>query len=176
MISLFIGRFQPFHKGHLDDVMKASQSSDQVIVAIGSSQQQKTIDNPFSYDERKEMILRSVEKNDIDNITIVGVSDIFDDSKWVSHVANTVGKFDVVYTGNEHVLNLFIKAGYPVNKIILIPNISATEIRSRIIKAENWGELVPSAVYEYLMEIDGEKRIRSINANKNPNLPKGGYF
>ena len=38
----------------------------------------------------------------------------------------------------------------------------ATEIRRRILESEDWKDLVPSEVYSYVKEIDGEGRIRDL--------------
>ena len=58
--ALIIGRFQPFHNGHLM-VLKAMASKYSPVVAIGSAQLSHTADNPFTAGERYEMILSAVE-------------------------------------------------------------------------------------------------------------------
>ena len=45
--GLFIGRFQPFHNGHLQDIKNALKEVDELIIAIGSSQHFNTKENPF---------------------------------------------------------------------------------------------------------------------------------
>ena len=58
-VALYLGRFQPFHLGHLDAIDQIiADGVDRIIVGIGSSQEELTRANPFSYDERKEMINR----------------------------------------------------------------------------------------------------------------------
>ena len=37
--ALFIGRFQPFHNAHLADIKKILKENDEVLIAIGSSQE-----------------------------------------------------------------------------------------------------------------------------------------
>jgi len=54
--ALFIGRFQPFHNAHLIDIKNVLKDVDEVIIAIGSSQEKNTLENPFSYNERKQMM------------------------------------------------------------------------------------------------------------------------
>jgi cytidyltransferase-like protein len=53
-VALFIGRFQPFHKGHLYSLEKCLEIAESVIVGVGSSQDSGTENNPWSYDVRKE--------------------------------------------------------------------------------------------------------------------------
>ena len=54
---VLIGRFQPFHIGHKEVIDKALTLAEKVIVLVGSSNQPRTIKNPFNFDERRNMIL-----------------------------------------------------------------------------------------------------------------------
>ena len=62
MKSLFIGRFQPFHKGHQLIIKKIKNNFEKINIGIGSSQYHHTITNPFTSDERKLMIKKSLEE------------------------------------------------------------------------------------------------------------------
>ncbi|MFH1642473.1 MAG: nicotinamide-nucleotide adenylyltransferase [Nanoarchaeota archaeon] len=154
-ISLFIGRFQPFHKAHLSDIRLALKKSSKVIIAIGSSSESGTRDNPFSYEERKEMIKQALCKHNIGDYDIVPVPDINDNDRWVDHVRKIIPDFDVVYTGNSLTEKLFCDKNVKVVKVDLIPGINATEIRKRIVESKEWKELVPVEVFEYIEKIDG---------------------
>ncbi len=163
MISLFIGRFQPLHNGHLHDIKKAIEFSDKIIVGIGSSQEKDTRDNPFSFEERKEMIEKIIKKENLDNIEILAIPDINDDAKWVGHVVSIVGSFDIAYTGNNWVKRLFERQGFTVKDVSILEGISATDIRKRIDKNEEWQELVPIEIADYIRKIEGVNRIKQIN-------------
>ena len=52
-VGLYIGRFQPFHKGHKSIVESALKQCDRLIIGIGSSQETRTKRNTFSYEERE---------------------------------------------------------------------------------------------------------------------------
>ena len=55
--NIIIGRFQPFHNGHLELVLKALEDyTDDLIIFIGSAQKSRTNRNPFTYFERSVMI------------------------------------------------------------------------------------------------------------------------
>ena len=60
---LFIGRFQPFHKGHLGTLEKIAKVEDvgEIVIGIGSSDQSFTSYNPFTVEEREEMIRSSLD-------------------------------------------------------------------------------------------------------------------
>ncbi|HZX45226.1 MAG TPA: nicotinamide-nucleotide adenylyltransferase [Candidatus Nanoarchaeia archaeon] len=154
-IALFIGRFQPFHKAHLSDVKLALKECSKVIIAIGSSQESGTKENPFTYEERREMIKDTLEAHNVSSYDIVPVPDIFNDEKWVEHVRKVVPEFDIVYTGNEFTAKLFLERKTEVRRIQLIPDINATEIRKRIICSKDWEELVPKEVFDYIRKING---------------------
>jgi nicotinamide-nucleotide adenylyltransferase len=83
---------------------------------------------------------------------------------WVSQVESQVPRFDVVYTNQSLTRRLLIEAGYEVRGIELHMRdmYEATEIRRRILDGEDWKELVPHEVYEYVREIDGDGRITDL--------------
>lgn len=61
MNGLLIGRFQPFHMGHLSAVKFALSQVEKLWIGIGSSNKSHEKRNPFTADERKEMILSSLD-------------------------------------------------------------------------------------------------------------------
>jgi bifunctional NMN adenylyltransferase/nudix hydrolase len=58
--AVLIGRFQPFHAGHLALFRRACQLSDRVIVVIGSHEASLGLRNPWSSGERREIIDLSI--------------------------------------------------------------------------------------------------------------------
>lgn len=124
--ALFIGRFQPFHQGHLDALEQIRAKG--VIIGVGSSQYAGTAENPWNYEQRKKIIKRGLQHFKRP-YKIFPIPDIKDDNKWVAHVEKIVGKFDVVYTGNDWVERLFKEKGYKVKKIKIRKKISGTIIR-----------------------------------------------
>ena len=61
MNGLLIGRFQPFHLGHLDAVLFGLSRTENLFIGIGSSNKSNERRNPFSAEERREMIISSIE-------------------------------------------------------------------------------------------------------------------
>jgi len=158
-IALFIGRFQPFHSGHLWAVKEILKKSNKVIIGIGSSQHEKTATNPFSAKERKEMILDTLQSEKIKNFAIFNIPDIHTDDEWVEHIKRIIPNFDVIYSGSPLSKKLFTEKGYVVETLPRYNNISASEIRLKIQKNMDWKSMVPKQVSEVLDHIGAKERI-----------------
>ena len=163
--ALFVGRFQPFHNGHLKVIKSIIKENSSVIIGIGSSQESNTADNPFSYEERKRMIAETLKANNITRFKICEIPDFFDDEKWAGYIAQKLPKFDVAYSGNIVTLGCLKGHGLTVKKVGLINGISSTEIRTRITRDGNWQAMVPEQIADYIIRLDGVNRIRKIYAN-----------
>ena len=159
--GLFIGRFQPFHFGHLQDIKNAMKEVDELVIGIGSSNEKHTKYNPFSVKERIEMIDLVLPANNISNYTIFPIPDFHDDKKWVEHIETLVPKFDCVYTGNKWTERCF-KGKYKVIRVNMLNGVSSTIIRNRILKNKNWEKLVPKEIVDYVKKVKGIGRIKEI--------------
>jgi len=151
-VGLFIGRFQPFHLGHLKVIKNMFGKVDKVIIGIGSSQKSRTKENPFTFNERYIMIDTTIMENipSFFKYQIVGIHDIESDEEWIDYVCTLIGKIDVVYTGNPHIKSLFKKQGIKIKDTEIIEGlrISGTDIRKRIKEGKKWKHLVPDQVYK----------------------------
>lgn len=87
---VFIGRFQPFHLAHMQTIQIALKESRYVILALGSAQNERNIKNPFTVDEREEMILSNFSAEHQKRIKFVPVIDVYDDVKWQTLVKSLV--------------------------------------------------------------------------------------
>lgn len=165
MKALFIGRFQPFHKGHLEVVKNLSKKYNKVIIGLGSSQYKNKSDNPFSSNERKLMIKNSLDESDINNYKIVEISDIHDPPNWVDHVLSITTDFDIVITNNSFTKKLFLEKGFNVEETPLYnkQEYSGKEIRNRIKNNQSWEHLVPEPVVDIIKKFDGPSRIKKLN-------------
>ncbi|MGB9959140.1 MAG: nicotinamide-nucleotide adenylyltransferase [Candidatus Bathyarchaeales archaeon] len=164
--GLFVGRFQPFHLGHLGVVKDVLKEVEELVIVVGSAQYSHRMDNPFTTGERLVMIRKALEEAGIDcrRIWIVPVPDIHIHMVWVSAVEGYAPHFDVVYSNEPLTRRLFKENGYEVKSIRFHKrkDYSATEIRERILKGENWEELVPKSVAEFIKEIGGVERLKDL--------------
>ena len=95
---------------------------------------------------------------------IIPMQDINFNAIWPSHVEMLTPPFNIVYSGNPLVKQLFREEGYEVKQPPLYDrlHLSGTEVRHRILNDENWQELVPNATVELINEIDGVERIMNL--------------
>ncbi|HIP75282.1 MAG TPA: nicotinamide-nucleotide adenylyltransferase [Thermococcus paralvinellae] len=170
--GLIVGRFQPVHNGHMKALEFVFSQVDEVIIGIGSAQASHTLKNPFTTSERMEMLIRALEEMEFKKrYYLIPLPDINFNAIWATYVVSMVPKFDVVFTGNSLVAQLFREKGY---EVIVQPMfkkdiLSATEIRKRMIEGKPWEELVPRSVAEYIKEIKGVERIRMLATNLEKN-------
>lgn len=159
--GLFIGRFQPFHNGHLKAINDILKVEDEVIVCVAASQFSYTVSNPFSCGERVEMILRALREMR-NKITVLSSPNFESNALWVENIVDTFPQFHRVYTNNKLVRILWEKKGYDVSSIDFYrkEELNGTSIRQMIIKGKDWNKLVPIEVRNYIREIEGEKRIK----------------
>ena len=164
--GLVIGRYQPFHNGHLEVVSEIMHDQDcqELIIAIGSAQESHTIENPFTAGERILMIDNALEEAKLDNYYLIPIPDINRYSVWVSHVESLVPSIDIVYTNNQLTRRLFTECGYQVKlpKLYDRDKYSGTKIRQLIIDDGDWKSLVPAQVAKIIEDIDGVKRLKEI--------------
>ncbi len=161
---MFIGRFQPFHIGHLWAVQKIARECQRVVIGIGSSQYAREHVNPFSAAERRDQISQALSEAGLDSYAIFEIADIHDDARWVQHVRSVVPHFDTVYTGSELTRELFLKEGC---KVVILPRhmgISGSEIRLRIATGKRWQHMVPNSVCRLLDKMGADRIILSSKA------------
>jgi len=92
-VKVFIGRFQPFHSEHKRLVDYALSSADKVILLIGSSFQPRTIKNPWTYAERRNMILANYPNEHLNptKLFVFPLTDsIYNNQKWAARVQRIV--------------------------------------------------------------------------------------
>lgn len=88
--AVLIGRFQPFHHGHLALLQQALAAAQQVVVVLGSAWQARSPKNPFTWSEREALIRMSLPAADAARVHCVPVRDYYDEPRWVQAVLAAV--------------------------------------------------------------------------------------
>jgi len=164
MDGLLIGRFQPFHLGHLAAVKFALTQIDNLSIGIGSSNRHNEKRNPFSAEERKEMIESSLDKSDLQKCKIYFVPDVNDHAKWTYHVDEIIPKYDVVFSNDDFTHELYKKRDIKVVSVPLKQReiLSGTDIRLKIASGQRWEDLVPSGTAKVLLKINAKDRLAKL--------------
>lgn len=158
-----IGRFQPFHKGHLCLVRQIFRECNELIIAIGSAQFNYSYTDPFTAGERIMMIHAALVESEIDlkKCYIVPVVNDENNARWFGHLKSMVPHFDILYSGNEFVANLVsphTKVSKP--RFINARQYNGTNIRKLMSKSHCWKKLLPDSVVRIIEQLDGVTRIR----------------
>jgi nicotinamide-nucleotide adenylyltransferase len=165
--GLLVGRFQPFHLGHLGVVrsIRSAHPGRSLLLGIGSAQASFTPDNPFTAGERFEMIERALEEAGIDGCAPVPLTDIDRHALWVSHVVSLLPPFETVYTNNPLTRSLFERAGHTVESPPWVDRarFEGAKVRSTMLQGDRWRKLVPRAVASYLDELHAPDRMRLLS-------------
>ena len=161
---IFIGRFQPPHRGHIDVLQQALGQADRVCILIGSTDKPRTIKDPFSFDERREMISSVLDDEAKARVLIAPVQDsTYNDGDWVRWVQDAVADLlgdtsgrKIGLIGHEKDASSYYLRMFPQWTLVdveAMEDISATEIRAQLFSERSnsfvsWA--VPAPVREWL--------------------------
>ncbi len=150
------------HQGHLLMIKKLTLRVDRLIIGLGSTNVQPNCENPFSAEERKEMLRRGMKEAGVRNYEILELPDFESDEEWVKTVRKLVGEFDTAWSGDAWVLRLFKENHLPIETIQEFPGYSATKIRRRMVQGLPWLKYVPLSIRKYLKDAGAVKRVREL--------------
>ena len=164
--GLYVGRFQPFHLGHLEAIKDVLKEIEELVIVIGSAQYSHNINNPFTAGERLVMIRRAWQETCIhySRLWIVPVPDVHLHMLWVSALEGYTPRFNVVYSNEPLTRRIFMEAGYEVKSIRFFQRklYTSTLVREKMLKGESWTKLVPKSVADFINEIDEVNRLRDL--------------
>ncbi len=165
--GLYVGRFQPFHLGHLEAIKRILEEVEELVIVIGSAQYSHTKENPFTAGERIVMIRNALDEAKVDysRVWVVPVPDVHLHMMWVSAVEGYTPKFQIVYTNEPLTKRLFMESNYKVKGIPFFERqfYSSTIVRQKMLVGDTWETLVPKSVTHFICEIDGVNRTRDLN-------------
>lgn len=178
--ALYIGKFQPFHIGHLGVVrhIAAVPDIDEIVIGIGSAQwnwqnrnpERPLLDNIFTVEERRAIIERSLGGRVSKKVHIVPILDFLpkwgavSTLQWFEYIENHVPEFHYLFTNRKAEADLFASKGYETGGHPVPYALSATLVREKMARKEIWQPLVCPEAIEIIQEAEGEKRASELFA------------
>jgi bifunctional NMN adenylyltransferase/nudix hydrolase len=161
---VLIGRFQPFHNAHLEIVKRATALCQKIVIVVGSARQPRTYKNPFTFEERAQMIRAATSGLSIQVSIEANIDTIYNDQAWAVRVQSMVAKHTqqgerIAVIGHKKdessfYLDMFPQWGF--ENVEEIEPLSAVNIRDLYF---NWSfnsnfikNVVPQTTYDFLME------------------------
>lgn len=172
--ALYIGRFQPFHNGHLDAIFQLKEKGfKRIIIGIGSSNEERTLKNPFSFKERFDMIDLCLKNKMIEvDYDIVGIPDFGDNKKWVDYILRELPDFEVVASGNSYVYSCFKDIQKEIFDLELRFDVKGTNVRDDILFGKQFCDVeIPNEVADYICKNKLDFVLRKLDLKKMPKTP-----
>lgn len=166
---VYIGRFQPFHFAHMAAVKKALAQGQNVVLALGSSNCEVSVKNPFTADERKFMISKCFSADELSRLHFTCLDDYPNQNElWIQAVyakiadmSNNCNDEQIGLIGLDKDSSTFYLSTLSKWHLIQADDnlvLNATDIRKYMFENSNsddWSELqkyVPLPIYDYLLE------------------------
>ncbi|MBI4226030.1 adenylyltransferase/cytidyltransferase family protein [Candidatus Roizmanbacteria bacterium] len=148
-VGFLIGRFQPFHKGHLHLIKRSFRYIDTMVIGVGSVGKVDK-DNFLTYEQRKEILQKVIAKERWkDKIgKVVPLKDFYNDKLWLNNSVKLAGKIDLVIGNNEWTNRIFEAAGFPILRLGFYKRYLYEGIKIRkLMKAQQrWENRVPGYI------------------------------
>ncbi len=179
------GRFQPFHRGHLQYVLSALQRCSHLIIGVTNPdpsmivQEQTDPDrhrpeaNLFTFFERQWMIRAALmdEGVELTRISIVPFP-IHHPKRWLYYCPRETTQFLRVFSAwSEEKRRRFQEQGWAVEVLDSGSgkDVSGSEVRRRLREGQEWRGYVPPAVAVVLDQIKASERVRNVEAVREAN-------
>lgn len=158
--AVFIGRFQPPHRAHLETIKRALARYERLVVVLGSAYCYPTPKNPFSEAAREEMIRACLGLQEQGRLHLVAIpDDYYDDPRWFRAVRAAVEAIagpgaEICITGYHKDESSYYLHGFgdwPFEPSGVVSSLSATDVRNRYFAGDGtWREMVPEAVRRFM--------------------------
>ena len=171
---IYIGRFQPLHNAHVKIIKHAAELANRVIVIVGSSFQPRTQKNPFSSEERMEIVANLEDEIDAELIIERTYDTVYDDNSWAVRIQDIAKKHNCLNVstaiiGHNKDETTYYLSMFPQWKLIEVPlqeQLNATSIRklffSNDLNLNFIKSVVPTYVYEFLDQFKNTKEYQDI--------------
>lgn len=176
--GLMLGRFQPFHNGHLALAKQILKECDELVIVIGSAQFNYIDKDPFTAGERISMIHAALSGGgaDLSKCFMIPLPNDDNNARWLAYLRSMVPAFGVLYSGNDFVKHLALSQDPRIE--LRRPNFAkktqfnGSTIRRLIVAGKPWKHLVPKAVARQIEHVGGIERIRLLAATSSDSQPQ----
>lgn len=159
-VAFYIGRFQLLNKAHLSNIKSGLEIADRLVLFLGSANK-RDYKNPYSVEEREQMIRLCLTEEENERTSFVSLNDMTSDEEWVQYIQNSLGehKESAVLIGTDKDASSYYLKLFP-NKIIELPvqnygdiPVSSTLARDYLSKNDmaNFRQIVPDEIYKYFL-------------------------
>jgi nicotinamide-nucleotide adenylyltransferase len=147
-----VARWRPVHRGQAPVLRALCERADRALIGIGSTNRYD-LRNPFTLDETCDMIRLVLAGRD--NYTLIPVPDLDDGPRWRGLVVSLFGELDLFVTDNPYVASLLADDYAIVRPVALVPAeeriaLSGTMVRRAMARGDEWREMVPNEVADYI--------------------------
>lgn len=179
-VAVVIGRFQPFHNGHLALIREALRVAPRVVVVVGSANALRSPRNPWTHEERGAMIRGALSGEERARVDLVPMRDYFDEPRWrrnlvkrVSALAGEGARVGVVGHFKD-ATSEYLK-GFDDWRLVRVPllgDVHATGLREAYFAmgsaavATTLGAQVPEATLAWLVDFEGTTEFQSLRAEQ----------
>lgn len=163
-VAVVIGRFQPFHNGHLALIREALRTAPRVFVTIGSAFAARSPRNPWTHEERAAMLLGALSSEERARVSCVPMRDYFCEPRWrhalteaITKLAGADARIAVVGHFKDSTSD-YLKGfeNWGLVRVPLLGEVHATLLREAYFlnasTATDLSSQVPSSTYERLEE------------------------
>jgi bifunctional NMN adenylyltransferase/nudix hydrolase len=160
---LYIGRFSPCHSSHIQTIREGLKIANTIIVLIGSAGTPRTIKNPFTAEEREEMISSSLTDAERKRVGYQHLYDFtYNEQKWVKQVQSIVSGYNyadettpsIGIIGHSKDESSYYLKMFPQWDFIDVGNINdlhATDIRTMMFELRQLDQdKIPKGIFDYL--------------------------
>lgn len=171
---VLIGRFQPLHNAHLEIIKRCTALTDQLVIIVGSAHQPRTYKNPFTFEERRRMIMAATAGLDLRVYVEPNIDTIYNDQAWAVRVQGIHSKYRCLGTkdaiiGHKKDNSSFYLDMFPQWEYINVDEIeplSAVDIRDLYFKESvNYNFLkgvIPETTYNFMLDFAHTEEYRQI--------------
>jgi bifunctional NMN adenylyltransferase/nudix hydrolase len=173
--GVLIGRFQPFHNGHLATVRVALKTAHKLIIVLGGHNRAQDVRNPWTSAQRMNMIRDSLSIEENKRVQFVMANDYdYNNLLWVTAIQEAVheatdGASDVVLIGHKKdassfYLKLFPQWGDHIDTGLSLP-VDATKVRDLMFTQDKIGikDMVPPIVYSSIVTYMGSPEFQRLH-------------